>query len=86
MTGRLDNQVFRRDGAGFKGPIGACREKKPILPLPTSDRKTGRLSMVGLALGYLALVMVLSTAPFWHQTLGSQPGQPAACTDFGGSR
>ena len=44
------------------------------------------LMKVGMVVGYLGLVMMLSMAPFWHQVITPSAAQPLVCTDFGGSR
>lgn len=46
----------------------------------------GPLSMVGMALGYLGLVAILSMAPFWHLAFTPYQSAQMVCTDFGGSR
>lgn len=61
--------------------------RRPIIrtePGPKSLMR--RLSVVGMAVGYLGLVAILSTAPYWQQTIQPHEERPLVCTDFGGSR
>lgn len=91
MTGRRD-KVSEPNAVGRDAPAGRGSQKRRVLPAAGPGARSGsgmignRLSMAGLALGYLGLVAILSAAPYWHQTLTPHAGQPAVCTDFGGSR
>lgn len=69
------------------------QSRKPASPVtaasrsrPGSRSRRGMLSNLGMAVGYLGLVMILSAAPFVHEVLGDRHGHYLACTDFGGSR
>ncbi|MEZ5935016.1 MAG: hypothetical protein R3F54_24410 [Alphaproteobacteria bacterium] len=85
MTGMLDTISDHR-AAGERIDAGRHPAKGPIFPTLRPAMVTSRLSMVGMALGYLGLVAMLSTAPYWHQAMAPHQSHVAACTDVGGSR
>ncbi|MEM7041177.1 MAG: hypothetical protein AAF543_00055 [Pseudomonadota bacterium] len=85
MTEHL-GRIATRDDIGRNGVRGGASGRRPILASADRQRVSRPLSMVGMALGYIGLVAILSVAPFWHQGMTAHQGQPMACTDFGGSR
>ena len=85
MTAML-NEVRGQDAIGSDVQAGHRSSRKPVFPKTGANPARSRLSMLGLAVGYMGLVMILSTAPFWHQAMTPEHGYLAACTDFGGSR
>ncbi len=60
--------------------------KRSVLPASGLPSVRGPLSMLGMALGYLGLVAILSMAPFWHLAFTPYQSPAMVCTDFGGSR
>ena len=59
----------------------SCSLRSPIVgAFPTKWR------FVGMAVGYLGLVVVLASVPIWNQMLLPYETPIAACLDFGGSR
>lgn len=85
MTVMLD-KVIEQGAIGSDAQAGHRSSKKSVLPKTGANPVRSRLSMLGMAVGYMGLVMILSTAPFWHQAMTPDHGYLAACTDFGGSR
>ena len=85
MTAMLDNDSGRYV-IGSDVRAAQRSSKKPVFPKTGANPVRSRLSMLGLAAGYMGLVMILSTAPFWHQVMAPEHAYFAACTDFGGSR
>ena len=84
MTAMLDKD---RGRVAISDAQAACRSsKKPVFSKTGANPMRNRLSMLGMAIGYMGLVMILSTAPFWHQVMTPEQSYRAACTDFGGSR
>jgi hypothetical protein len=80
-------KVSRPEAVGVDARAGRRPGKGGMFPGMRPAAAVSRLSMVGMALGYVGLVVMLSTAPYWHQVMGPHQGQhAAACTDFGGSR
>jgi hypothetical protein len=76
----------RRDGTPVEQAVRG-RERRAFLSAGARQGSiSGRLSAIGMVLGYLGLVMILSTAPFWQQSIAPHLDQPLNCTDFGGSR
>ena len=90
MTGCLKGYVADDHTAGVERGPGRLLASRPILP-PVSPRTavdmvTRRIPVAGMVLGYLALVAILSMAPYWHLAGAPDQSQIMACTDFGGSR
>jgi len=85
MTAPLD-KVSEQNAIGSDARADHRSNKKSVFPIIGSNPARGWLSKLGLAFGYLGLVAILSTAPFWHQVVAPQESYLAACTDFGGSR
>lgn len=85
MTGQLDI-VSERNAVTSDMRAGCRLEKASILPTSGSPVVRSPLMKVGMVIGYLGLVMVLSVAPFWHQVITPSMADVTVCTDFGGSR
>lgn len=54
--------------------------------LSYKPRVSNRMALLGMALGYLGLVAILTMAPLWNQTLLGYDQHISACTESGGSR
>ncbi len=85
MTRQHDRFIEPSD-ADQGRPMHRRSAKRSILPATSVCTSRGPLSMLGMALGYLGLVALLSMAPFFHLAIAPYQSQPIACTDFGGSR
>lgn len=85
MTERLD-KVSKRSVVTSDMRAGCRLEKTSIFPTSGSPVVRGPLMKAGMVIGYLGLVVALSVAPFWHQTIASSMAHQTVCTDFGGSR
>ncbi|MDH3658760.1 MAG: hypothetical protein OEU92_01830 [Alphaproteobacteria bacterium] len=71
----------------FGARAGRRPHGKPVRVLFRSRAATGGpLSTLGMALGYIGLVAILTIAPFMQQATVPHQGRPMVCTDFGGSR
>ena len=85
MTGLQDNGAA--DGRSIGPGSAHLAVRRPLLAIGQgAAHASRRLSITALALGYLGLVTILSTAPFWQQALAPAENRPLVCTDFGGSR
>lgn len=85
MTGLLDVMRTQND-IGSPDQIVDILNKKPIFGAFGCRMAKGPFSVFGMALGYLGLVVMLSTAPYWNQVITPAESYVAACSDFGGSR
>lgn len=85
MTGQHD-RISERNDIDRDGRADRRSHKRSVLPISSLGTFKGPLSMIGMALGYLGLVAILSMAPFWHLSVAPHQSQPMVCTDFGGSR
>lgn len=84
MSGLRDIASIPGSGA-LSDRAGSRFGKRQVLPSRGASWPSG-LSTIGMVLGYLGLVAILATAPFWQQAGEPHRDQPAVCTDFGGSR
>lgn len=85
MTGQHD-RISERSGIDRIERADRRSCKRSVLPTGGLGAVRGPLSMLGMALGYLGLVAILSMAPFWHLAVTPHQSQSMVCTDFGGSR
>lgn len=85
MTGLLDVMRTQND-IGSPDQIVDILKKKPIFGAIGCRMAKGPFSVFGMGLGYLCLVVMLSTAPYWNQVVSPDESYVAACSDFGGSR
>lgn len=69
-----------KDGS-FRGAKAISRPK-----VAYQRRVSNKMAFLGLAVGYLGLVVVLASVPMWNQMLLPDETSIAACLDVGGSR
>ncbi|MGI9490082.1 MAG: hypothetical protein ACR2RF_30195 [Geminicoccaceae bacterium] len=86
MTRQRDDRILVRQGIDRDGHGDRHPSKRSVLPVSGLSQIKGPLSMLGMALGYLGLVAILSMAPFWHLAITPHQNSAIVCTDFGGSR
>ena len=86
MTRQHDDRIPVRHGIDRDGHGDRRLSKRSVLPVAGLSQIKGPLSMLGMALGYLGLVAILSMAPFWHLAITPHQSPAMVCTDFGGSR
>ncbi len=86
MTRQHDDGVLERQDIDRDGLADRRSHRRSVLPAAGFPAIRGPLSMLGLAIGYLGLVAILSMAPFWHLAITPHQSPSMVCTDFGGSR
>ena len=80
LSGALHGGSARKE-VSFRGP------REILQPQVTYRRRvSNKMAFVGMAVGYLGLVVVLASVPIWNQMLLPYETPIAACLDFGGSR
>ena len=50
------------------------------------QRMSKKMTILGMAIGYLGLVVILASTPIWSQVLLPYQASHLACTEAGGSR
>lgn len=86
MTRQHDDKILERHDIDRDGRVERRSCKRSILPVAALPIIKGPLRMLGMTLGYLGLVAILSMAPFWHHAITPHQSPSMVCTDFGGSR
>ncbi len=86
MTRLFDLSATSEAGpARMERPFPGVRTK-PVLSAAYRRRISNRTAILGMAVGYLGLVVILASAPIWNQVLSPYQAPFPACTDFGGHR
>lgn len=86
MNGWQKKNLMMPDTDHVDGRASHAMRRRSVLPIAAVASTGGRLHVLGMAVGYLGLVTILSMAPYWHVASAPHQNQIMACTDFGGSR
>jgi len=70
-----------KDGKILRNALVSNRPK-----IAFRQRISNRLAIIGMAVGYLGLVVVLASTPIWSQVLLPYQSTYLACMEAGGSR
>lgn len=86
MTRLHDQVATRSDNTIEKMQSNKNSPKHQFLYTNPQNQTGNKVKLVGVALGYLGLAFILSTAPTWQQMMSPFEADRPTCGDFGGSR
>ncbi len=80
----LAAQLEKRLSKDEQGSRNASVSNRPKIGY--RQRISNRMAILGMAIGYLGLVVILASTPIWSQVLLPYNSTHLACTEAGGSR